>query len=933
MARDARASLNSSITNSNLLAKSRLNKKALEDWKEIRVPCDAEHTQIFKIVTWNANGLYKKRINIPIFLSEGDIDILLISETHFTFDSFLKIPGYALYHTVHPSGNARGGAAIIIKMGLEHYLDLPYQSEEFQAVSVTVKTNMGDIRVASLYSPPKHNIKREDYVKFFEHFGQRFIVGGDMNVKHRRWGSRKTLPKGKQLEQAAIDLNLDFQSQGYPTYWPTDPKKKPDVIDFFVTKGIASNCCDVFAISDLVSDHIPVLLALSTSGLLRIKQKSLFNIKTNWDAFRQQLSEVITDNPILSNEQLDNEVSLLAIQIQNAAKSCTPPIKCMPYSVKIPKDVRELLKARRRARNTWHRTRYPGDKEAFNKINKELQKSMWEIKHNKTKEFLKGLDAKPSSDYSLWKAIRYLKNTPIHSPPIKRNDGSWAKTDLEKAEVFADHLEKVFSPNEDLPGVNLEYLDQPQNIPEIGIKRITHEELNDEIKFKVKRKKAPGRDQIGGEILKQLPGRAVGKLCKIFNYILENKYFPKVWKEAEIILIPKIGKDLNVPSSHRPISLLSVISKLWERLYLKRLKPLLIDNKAIPDHQFGFREKHSTTQQIHRVVNLIEDTLEKKRVCVAIFLDISMAFDKVWHQGLLYKLRCILPTNHCELLESYLGNRTFRVRFGGSYSKFKYIYAGIPQGSCLGPILYNLFTRDVPEAEGLTGTFADDTAALETGRDLPEATEKLQRTVNKIVDWTWDWRVALSGPKSAHVIFTNRKVGYLPILLEGAPAPFSDSAKYLGVTLDSKLRWKQHVKNKRQQLNLKFKKMYWLLGGHSPLSLTNKVLLYKQVLRPVWSYACEIWGCTRKSNRYLIEAFQSKVLRQISGAPWFVRNDHIMEELQVESVKEIIERASGRHHQRLMMHPNELAQQAVVNNPIRRLKRHKPYDLASGLLG
>lgn len=892
---------------------------------------DMGRSKILKIITWNVDGILEKRMEVTDFLKETDADILLISETHLKFDSYLKIPGYAIYHTTHPAGTARGGAAVIIKLKLQHYLDMPYKNNKFQVASITVKTYMGDIRVASLYSPPNNRIKKDDYISLFETLGPRFIIGGDFNAKHKLWGSRKTLTKGKELEKASIDLKLNFHSQGYPTSWPKDRRKKPDVIDFFVSKGISINCCDTYAIGDLSSDHIPVLLMLSSSGLLRIKNSPLFNEKTDWKQFRDKLNSIITVNAILSNEQCENEIQLLAIQIQNIVKSCTPPTKTMLYSLKIPKDVRELIRQRRKARATWHTTRYPGDKTILNKINKKLNSLLWNYKHESTKKFLKGLDNKPGTDYSLWKAIRYLKNTPIHSPPIRKKDGDWAKTEIEKAEVFAEHLANVFAPNEDIPGVNLEQLEKPEVIPNKKIALIKQEELLKEIKYKVKRRKSPGRDQIGGEILKQLPGNAITKLCSIFNYMLEKSYFPKVWKEAEIILIPKTGKDHTEPSSHRPISLLSVISKLWERLYLKRLKPILLENNAIPNHQFGFREKHSTTQQVHRVINLIEKTLEEKGVTAAIFLDIQMAFDRVWHQGLIFKLKSILPINHCDLINSYLSNRQFRVRYGSAYSEFKTILAGVPQGSVLGPILYLLFTRDVPESGKLLGTFADDIAALETGRDLPEATVKLQNTVDEVVSWTKDWRVALSNPKSVHTVFTNKKVNYIPILIENKPVPYSDSAKYLGVTIDRKLIWKHHIKNKREQLNAKYRQMYWLLGRNSALSIANKVLLYKQVLRPVWTYACELWGCTKPSNRYLIESFQAKVLRSMVDAPWFTTNESIREELGIESVSDYIKTASYKYYNKLEIHSNPLARDLTIDDPVRRLKRIKPRDLAFGV--
>ena len=145
-------------------------------------------------------------------------------------------------------------------------------------------------------------------------------------------------------------------------------------------------------------------------------------------------------------------------------------------------------------------------------------------------------------------------------------------------------------------------------------------------------------------------------------------------------------------TSYRPISLLPTLSKLFEKLFLRRLKPIIERNNLIRSHQFGFRHHHSTIDQVYRITNVIESALEKRQVCSAVFLDISQAFDKVWHLGLLYKLRCHLPSSYCDLLESYLTDRFFRIKQDDVYSNLQIIQSDVPQGSILGPILYLRFT-------------------------------------------------------------------------------------------------------------------------------------------------------------------------------------------------------------------------------------------------
>jgi hypothetical protein len=162
--------------------------------------------------------------------------------------------------------------------------------------------------------------------------------------------------------------------------------------------------------------------------------------------------------------------------------------------------------------------------------------------------------------------------------------------------------------------------------------------------------------------------------------------------------------------------------------------------------------------------------------------------------------------------------------------------------------------------------------------------------------------------------------------INGTQIPYANTAKYLGMTLDTKLRWKEHIKMKSDELNIKFKKMYCLLGCNSELSIYNKLILYKQVLRPVWSYGIQLWGCANDSNIQVIQCFQNKVLKCIVQAPWYVRNSDLHRHLGIETVTDIITRLASSDKKRLQNHINSEASRLLnVQNISRRLKRKKPF--------
>ena len=282
-------------------------------------------------------------------------------------------------------------------------------------------------------------------------------------------------------------------------------------------------------------------------------------------------------------------------------------------------------------------------------------------------------------------------------PPIRKTDGKWARNNEQKAQQFAEHLEHTFQ----LQGNQEENEMITEDIVKENedIKLVTATEVKNEINNNINPKKAPAFDLITGEVLQQLLRKTMVKITNLINAAFRLKYVPRLWKVVEVIMIPKPGKPLHEAALYRPISLLPVMSKFFKKLLIKRLKPIIERKNLIPNHQFGFRSKHSTIEQVHRITSIIENTLQEKKVCSALFLDVAQAFDKVWHKGLNYKLRTILPKQYAEILESYLAERFFRVKQGDSYSELMEIKAGVPQGSVLGPVLHLLYTSDLPNLE------------------------------------------------------------------------------------------------------------------------------------------------------------------------------------------------------------------------------------------
>ena len=184
--------------------------------------------------------------------------------------------------------------------------------------------------------------------------------------------------------------------------------------------------------------------------------------------------------------------------------------------------------------------------------------------------------------------------------------------------------------------------------------------------------------------------------------------------------------------------------------------------------------------------------------------------------------------------------------------------------------------------------------------------------------------------KSFHVTFTLKMSVCPSVQLNNKHLAQPDDVKYLGIHLDRKLTWRKHITTKRKRLDLKLRKLYWIIGRKSQLSLENKLLVYKAILKPIWTYGLQLWEAASNSNIDILGRFQSEVLGIITDAPLYVPNTVIRRDLKVSSARQELRNYSVTYRHRLDDHPNRLAKSLFKDLlPNRRLKRRYPADLAT----
>jgi len=260
--------------------------------------------------------------------------------------------------------------------------------------------------------------------------------------------------------------------------------------------------------------------------------------------------------------------------------------------------------------------------------------------------------------------------------------------------------------------------------------------------------------------LNRLPPPIKSEIFSLFNISWCTGTVPGAWKQGITCPILKPGKDPTSVTSYRPITLLPCLGKMMERIVLHRLEHYLESNHLLPPLQYGFRRGRSTLNALHLVKNEIVKSMKRREYCVVVYLDLQGAFDRVWHQGLLFKLAQLGVSEQTLVwLYNYLDGRSTQVRVGTSLSEATPIHVGVPQGAVLSPTLFNVMLSDVPSSPvvRLVG-YADDLTLLTSSDNPLTAQQNMQAYLVEFTAWCTRWHFLINPDKCTYQIFTSRRI-------------------------------------------------------------------------------------------------------------------------------------------------------------------------------
>ena len=382
--------------------------------------------------------------------------------------------------------------------------------------------------------------------------------------------------------------------------------------------------------------------------------------------------------------------------------------------------------------------------------------------------------------------------------------------------------------------------------------------------------KAHGHAQISIRML-QICAKSICKpLHLIFSSCMESGIFPSEWKMANVVPVYKKDNKQNV-KNYCPISLLPIFGKIFERLIYKEMYSFFIENDLISSNQSGFKQGDSCINQLLSITHEIYQSLDQGYEVRGVFLDISKAFDKVWHKGLLYKLEQNgIKGPLLNILKDFLKSRKQRVVLNGQHSSWSDVFAGVPQGSILGPLLFLIYINDL--SDGLNCNpklFADDTSLFSTVHDINEATNNLNNDLIKITEWAHQWKMSFNPDisKQAHeVIFSCKRslVSHPSLTFNNIPVAQTSSQKHLGMHLDKKLNFEEHLSKVETKVNKTIGIIHKLQNVLPRLALLT---IYKSFIRPYLDYGDIIYDkAFNESFHKKLESLQYNAALAITGA-------------------------------------------------------------------
>ena len=780
---------------------------------------------------------------------EVRIDVLCFSEHWLCNDEipYTKIHGYSVATSFCRNKGQHGGVAIMVKEKFSYIVisEISLMSVPYQCELCGIKVRNAEIVVVSVYRPPSGDLNVFYRVlnmlfDFINVIKTNIILCGDFNI-HFNANSRIVTECRDFFTSYGLQILLN------------EPTREQNCIDNVITNLDRQLFC--FALEDVhLSDHRAVIASFQnqrsaddvsprtqiirpfTSAGIYLLFHEVSNL--SWDFVEctsinvNQKFNILTD--ILSGLicQVFPEKAVGSTRKSQPIRWFTPALRLLRENMVLSYQLYKQF-----PNNTFIANNYKQLKAAY-------RKEILAAKKRSNDNFIKSSQNKAKN---MWTIVNQKRNKANVQAPISENlspdDLNTYFTNIARELVLKLDQNKTDSNKivvKERP--NLSFI-----FTEISIIHMR------DILTSLKNNTSRDIYSMNVNLLKAIRDPILLPLCRLINQCIRDCVFPDVLKIARVIPLLKSG-DCEQLSNYRPISIIPIIAKVFEKLLFKQLFDYFNEKKIFTNSQFGFRKGRSTITALNELLLSILQGFENGEYVACTICDLTKAFDCVNHQLLLRKLAAYgICENALNLLKSYLSHRRQVVTYGARQSVEREVECGVPQGSVLGPFLFLVYINDLPEFVGSTKfvIFADDTTYMQSGRVLDDVLREIDSVSEKVNYWFRANKLTINPMKTKTQVFSLR------ILPEGDA---QDPVRFLGVLIDQKLTWDRHIDKLCDQLSKYVYLFRSLRYEVSPCVLKSS---YHGLFESRVRYAVLAWG--HSSHLHRVFKVQRKIVRVIAN--------------------------------------------------------------------
>ena len=844
---------------------------------------------------------YSKLDLLRAFNDIHKFDIICLSETYldstFSLDHReLLIDNYTMVRSDHPADVRRGGVCIYYKKCLP--IQILHISKPSECIVLELDCNGKKLLFSTLYRSPSQSLDEfENFLTDFEDClssmcsknPDLITILGDFNAKSSNWWTGdNTSYEGLRIDSLTSFYGLE-QLISEPTHIVNNSSSCIDLIftsqpNIITHSGVSSslhnNCHHqlTFAKFNLEIEYPPPYERVVWD----------YN-KANTELIQRAIDLVNWEN-IFANLDIESKIISFNDIIMNVFSNFCPS-KTITCNDKDPPWLNEEIKSLIKLKNEAYKDYQNSNKSHFElnrwkTITIQLNESINIAKQKYYSDLSSKLNDNSINRKKYWSILKSLwngKKVPLIPPLLCNNNFI---TDFkDKAEIFNNYFADQCTPFENNSQI-------PNEMSYVTDKRIANIDFTFNDIFNLIKSldigKAHGYDNISVRMIKICGEPICRPLELIFRDCIRLGTFPEVWKKSNVVPVHK-KNEKNAVKNYRPISLLPVCSKIMERLIFNSLHSFLHSNSLLLVNQSGFRSNDSCTNQLIAITHEIASSLDDKKSLEirGVFLDMSKAFDKVWHQGLIYKLHTFgISSNLASLLTSFLTNRKQRVVLNGQVSKWKTIEAGVPQGSILGPLLFLIYVNDLSDnLKSQVKLFADDVSLFSVVHDPILSANDLNHDLKMIKEWSFNWKMSFNPDplkQAIEVLFSKKRniVHHSDIYFNGNVVTRSNSQKHLGMILDDKIDFNEHISLKLS----KARKGVGLLRTLAKYIPRHSLLtIYKCFIRPHLDYGDVVYDKpNNESFTKSIESIQYNAALAITGTIRGTSTEKLYQELGLE---------------------------------------------------